>query len=210
MAGQPAPLKGIDHVRAVGDTIADQGIVSVKSPKATLVIGAGDAESYRITAEVKLVDKATSTALQVMPDDLLTVAKRAALYASFYRDAPGLNLVPDGVFLGRQEERLGQQETTCRGLNYWPAPTQKDRLEMLKGIEPAQPQGPLACGCASRRIAAMCVSGSTACSWPRSIARSARRGRRPCTSTRGSTAQRQVDSAPRIGVSPRGPDDVRA
>lgn len=133
----PTPIKGIDNVQTVGEVLADQGIITVKDAKATLVIGAADADTYRMTAEVKLVDKATSVALQVMPTDLVNVNKPAALHASFYRDAPGLNLVPT-VYFWDSKKNQWDSKNDIPWYNYWPAPTQKDRLAMMKdgGIEP--------------------------------------------------------------------------
>src|SRR5947208_3256986 len=82
-AAPPTPIKLTDNVQAIGEAVADKGTISVKGPKATLVIGAADADSYRLTAEVKPADKATSVALQVMPADFLDVGKQAALSGSF-------------------------------------------------------------------------------------------------------------------------------
>src|SRR5947209_1359960 len=84
-AAPPAPVKVTDTVQAVGEVTAEQGVLTAKGPKATLIVGAADADSYRLTAEVRFADKAASVVLQVMPTDPADVSKRAALSGSLYR-----------------------------------------------------------------------------------------------------------------------------
>jgi len=51
-AAAPAPTKLLDNVQVIGDARSDKGVISITGPKATLVIGSADADSYRLTAEV--------------------------------------------------------------------------------------------------------------------------------------------------------------
>jgi hypothetical protein len=82
-------VPGIENVRAVGAVVADKGVVTVKGPVATLVIGAADADTYRFTADVKLSDKVRAVSLFVMPSEPTETNKPGLLNGSFYRDAPG-------------------------------------------------------------------------------------------------------------------------
>jgi hypothetical protein len=66
-APMAAPVRGVDNVRAVGEVVADKGVLTARDARATLVIGAADADTYRLMAEVKSADKATRISLYVMP-----------------------------------------------------------------------------------------------------------------------------------------------
>jgi hypothetical protein len=131
-AAPPAPVRLTDHVQAIGDAVADKGLITVKGPKATLVIGAADADSYRMTAEVKLADKATSLSLQVMPADLHDVNKQAALSGSFTRDAPGLKLTASTSFWDDKKNQWASKNDPV-WYSYWPAPAEKPQLAMMEG-----------------------------------------------------------------------------
>ncbi len=83
-AAPPTPVPGMDGVRAAGDVAVDQGVLTVKGAAATLVIGTADADSYRLTAEIKPADRATRISLSLMPTDLTD----AASSRRFIRSAP--------------------------------------------------------------------------------------------------------------------------
>jgi hypothetical protein len=122
----------MDNVRAIGEVVADKGVVTVKGAQATLVIGAADTDTYRLTAEVKLADKATRASLYVMPDDPAVVSKPAVLYGSFYRDAAGLKLQADASLWDAAKQQWGKDNVTTWH-NYWPAPTEKANLALMEG-----------------------------------------------------------------------------
>jgi hypothetical protein len=129
-APPPAPI--LDHVRAIGAVVADKGIVTVKGPAATLVIGKSDADTYRLTAEVKPADKATSVSMYVMPTDVADVSKRAVMWGSFSRDAAGLK-VQANALLWDDEKRQWGRDLVTTWYNYWPAPTEKVNLALMEG-----------------------------------------------------------------------------
>jgi hypothetical protein len=130
---QPMPVKGMDQVSAVGEVTVEKGILTAKGAKVTLIIGAADADTYRITAEVKLADKATRIFVYVMPADPLDANKPAVLNGSFYRDAAGLVLQADASEWDAQKRQWGGNAVTT-WYNYWRAPTDKAGLALLEGI----------------------------------------------------------------------------
>src|SRR5262249_43158987 len=75
-----APVRGMDNVRTIGEVVVDKDVLTARDAPATLVIGTAEADTYRLTAEVKFVDKATGVELYVMPIDPAEVNKPAALY----------------------------------------------------------------------------------------------------------------------------------
>jgi hypothetical protein len=131
-APPPAPVQGIDNVRALGDVVVDKGVLTPKGAKVTLVIGPDDADAYRVTAEVKLADKATRIALYVMPTDPADVNKPAALYGSFSRDSAGLKLQADANQWDEKKRQWGSNPVTT-WYNYWPAATEKANLALMEG-----------------------------------------------------------------------------
>jgi hypothetical protein len=131
LAAPPAPIPGVDHVRAIGDVAADKGVLTARGATATLVMGADDADTYRLTAEVKPADKATRVFLYLMPTDPADVNKPAALSGSFYRDAPGLQIQADSSNWDAQKKQWSNSDTTW--YVYWPAPTDKVRLALMEG-----------------------------------------------------------------------------
>jgi hypothetical protein len=126
------PGQGQKNVRIVGETAADKGVLTVKGPRATLVIGATDANTYRMTAEVKPADKANRISLYVMPADPADVNKPAALYGSFSRDAAGLKLQAGASQWDAQKKQWGSNSVTT-WYNYWPAPAEKANLALMEG-----------------------------------------------------------------------------
>lgn len=130
----PTPVKGADNVRAVGQATADKGVITAKGALTTLVIGADDLDLYRLTAELKPADKATSMYLQVMPTDVADFMKQAVLYSWISRDAPGLVLSPGAYLWDAKKNTWGGTSQTF--YTYWPAPTQKDRLALVKELTP--------------------------------------------------------------------------
>jgi hypothetical protein len=122
----------VDNVRAVGEVVADKGVLTPKGATTILVIGAPDADTYRLTAEVKPADKATRISLYVMPTDPADVNKPAALYGSFYRDAPGLKLQADASLWDAKKGQWGSDPVTT-WYNYWPAPAEKANLGLVEG-----------------------------------------------------------------------------
>jgi hypothetical protein len=131
-AAPPAPVPGADNVRAAGEVAADKGVLIAKGPKVTLVIGPADADTYRLTAEVKPADKATRIFLSVMPTDATDVNKPAALSGSFYRDAAGLKLQADSSRWDAQKQQWGSDPVTA-WYNYWPAAAEKANLALVEG-----------------------------------------------------------------------------
>jgi hypothetical protein len=127
-----APVQILDNVRAIGEVASDKGIVTVKGPRATLLLGASDADTYRLTAEIKPADKATAIALYAMPTDLAEVNKPAVLYGSFSRDAAGLRLQADAILWDAQKGQWGNDRATT-WYTYWPAPTDKVNLALVEG-----------------------------------------------------------------------------
>jgi hypothetical protein len=130
-APPPAAVPGMDHVRAAGDVAADKGVVTARGA-ATLVLGADNAATYRLTAEVKPADRATRVLLYLMPADPADVTKPAALYASFYRDATGLQLQADASLWDAEKQQWGRDGVTT-WYTYWPAPADKARLALMEG-----------------------------------------------------------------------------
>jgi hypothetical protein len=128
----PAAKKLLDNVQAIGDATAEKGVISITGAKATLVIGSADADSYRMTAEIKFADKATSDTLQVMPSDLADVNKPAALYGWFYRDPAGLSLTANTYFWDTKTGKWDSKNDAAY-YTYWPAPTNKGALAQLDG-----------------------------------------------------------------------------
>jgi hypothetical protein len=126
------PVPGVDHVRAIGEVAVDKGVLTIKSATATLVIGAADADTYRLTAEVKPADKATRIGVYLMPADPADANKPALLYGSFYRDAPGLQLQADSSQWDAQKGQWGSNSDVTWYI-YWPAPTDKVRLALMEG-----------------------------------------------------------------------------
>jgi hypothetical protein len=131
-APPPAPVPGVANVRAVGEVVADKGALTAKSPQVTLVIGAADADTYRLTAEVKPADKATRVSVYVMPSDPANVNQPAALYGSFYRDASGLKLQADASQWDAAKRQWGSNAVTT-WYSYWPAATEKANLALMEG-----------------------------------------------------------------------------
>jgi hypothetical protein len=131
-AAPPAPVKVSDDVRAAGDVTADKGVVTVKGAKATLILGADSADTYRLTAEVKPVDRATSVSLQVMPADPHDTGKPAVLHGWFNRDASGLVVSADTYFWDEKRSKWDSKNDPA-WYTYWPAPTDKARLALLDG-----------------------------------------------------------------------------
>jgi hypothetical protein len=127
-----AQVKGMDKVRAIGEVVADRGILTARSLRTTLVIGAADAQTYRLTAEVLLADKVTRVELYVMPADPADRTKPAALYGSFARDAAGLRLEADASRWDAKKQQWGHHAVTT-WYDYWPAPTDKARLALVEG-----------------------------------------------------------------------------
>jgi hypothetical protein len=131
-AAPPAGTQVQVHVRAIGDVGVDSGVLTARGYKATLVIGPADADLYRVTAEVKPADKATRVFLLVMPADPSDANKPAALYGSFYRDAPGLKLQADSSQWDAAKRQWGSDNVSA-WYNYWPAPTEKASLALMEG-----------------------------------------------------------------------------
>jgi len=136
-AAAPAPVAGVDNVRAVGEVVADNGVLTVKGASAILVLGPDSADMYRMTAEIKLVDKATVVEVQAMPTDVNDRNKQAALYAGLYRDDTGLTLRCSTSQWDRQKGQWGSNNDPT-WFNYWPAPANKAALALMdgSGIEP--------------------------------------------------------------------------
>jgi hypothetical protein len=122
----------VANVRAIGGVMADKGVLTPKDAGATLVIGAADADTYRLTAEVKPADKATRVSLYVMPVDPADVTKPALLYGSFYRDAAGLKLQADASQWDSQKRQWGSHAVSS-WYSYWPAPSEKANLALMAG-----------------------------------------------------------------------------
>jgi hypothetical protein len=125
---QQAPAQVLDNVRTVGEVVADKGVLTVKGAKATLLIGKPDADTYRLTAEVKLADKATCGYLQVMPADGKNANKQAVLHAFFCRDAPGLKIQASTY---RWDAHKGQWGATTTSSG-----TTTGRLRLRKPLSP--------------------------------------------------------------------------
>jgi hypothetical protein len=128
----PARIAGMDNVRAVGDVVADQGVLTVKAGNATVVIGAADADNYRLTTEVKLVDKVSGVSVYVMPTDPADVNKPAVFHGSFTRDAPGGQLQVHSALWDMQKGQWGSNSDTTWYV-YWPFATDKARLALMEG-----------------------------------------------------------------------------
>jgi hypothetical protein len=131
-ASPPAPVKLSDNVRAAGDVAADKGVITVKGAAATLVLGADDADAYRLTAEVQPADKATAVSFRVMPADVRDVNKPAVLYGHFSRDAPGLQLQAS-TSRWDAKKKLWDSNNDVTWYKYWPAPADKAALALLEG-----------------------------------------------------------------------------
>jgi hypothetical protein len=126
------PVKVLPNVGAIGEVVADKGMFAPKGARAILVIGAADADMYRLTAEVKPADKVTGISLYVMPADPADVNKPALLYGSFRRDAAGLLLQADASQWDNQKRQWGSNSVTT-WYYYWPAPTDKAKLALVEG-----------------------------------------------------------------------------
>jgi hypothetical protein len=122
----------LPHVRALGAVVADKGALTAKDARVTLVIGVADADTYRLTAEVKPVGKATRVALYVMPISPGDINQPAVLYGSFFRDAAGIKLQADASQWDFAKRQWGRG-ATATWYNYWPAPTEKANLALMEG-----------------------------------------------------------------------------
>jgi len=131
-APTPSPIPGVENVRVIGEMTADKSILTVKGPAATLVIGSPDSDNYRLTAEMKCADKATSVSIFLMPTDPSDVNKPAALNASIYRDAPGIRIQASSSQWDAQKKQWGSNSVVT-WYNYWPAPTDKVNLALVEG-----------------------------------------------------------------------------
>src|SRR5262249_27504152 len=126
------PAKVADNIRAIGKVAADKGVLTAKDARVLLVIGPANADTYRLTAEVKPADKATSVSLYVMPNDPADVNKPAVLYGSFYRDAAGLMLQANASQWDTKKRQWGSNNVTT-WYKYWPASTDKATLALVGG-----------------------------------------------------------------------------
>jgi hypothetical protein len=131
-AAPPTGTQVLPNVRAIGDVAVESGLLTVKVASATLVIGKADTDTYRLTAEIKLADKATAVSLYVLPTDPADVSKPALLYGSFHRDAAGLTLQADASQWDADKRQWGHQPVTT-WYTYWPAATEKARLALMEG-----------------------------------------------------------------------------
>jgi hypothetical protein len=136
-ASPPAAIEGVDHVRAIGDVAVNQGAVTAKGPKTTLLIGPDDAINYRVTAQVKAGEKVRRVMVYVMPADPADLARQAALYAAFYRDAAGSQFITDtSVWDPTSQQWASNNDATW--YTYWPLPTDQSNLARIEtsGIAP--------------------------------------------------------------------------
>lgn len=128
----PAPTSPLKDVQAIGDVAVDKDTVTVKAATAILILGASDADTYRLTAEIKLPEKAGGPTFLVMPADVNDPEKYAVLKGYFFRDLPGLSLgTSTYLWDGGIAKWIGKPDA----LNYvyWPAPTHKAGLAQLEG-----------------------------------------------------------------------------
>jgi hypothetical protein len=131
-ADPPAAIAGVDHVRVLGDVAVDHGVITAKGPKAALVIGADDADMYRVTVEVKPAELGRRVFVQIMSADPGDTAKQAVLYAGFYRDQDRGRFVSDAS----QWDSTTQQWTGANDVTwytYWPAATDAATLALVEG-----------------------------------------------------------------------------
>lgn len=137
-AQPPVPVKGVDNVRVLGEVVVEGRAVATKSPKATFVLGADDADLYRLTAELRLADKADTALLQIMPTDLKNFAKPAVLYGWISRDPTGRLLTPGVYFWDAEKKAWSSNNNSVIYYTYWPLDTQKDRIALMKdsGLPP--------------------------------------------------------------------------
>jgi hypothetical protein len=138
-AAAPPVSRPLPGVEAVGEVAVENDTLLVKGPTATLVIGAADADAYRVTAEVQPAAKAGATLVQVMPADPRDFARPAALYASLGREGTGLWLQPS-TYRYDDKAKAWADNKDLTYLHYKPAPTDKAGQALVAGLNPA-PQG---------------------------------------------------------------------
>jgi hypothetical protein len=125
-ATPPTPVKLAEQVQAIGEVMHAEGVVTGKAAKSTLLIGPADGDAYRVTAELKLVDRVVGNAIQVMPIEPSDFQRSAALHATFTRDAAGVNLQASTyAWNGAGNKWVSRADTTWH--YYWPVETDKRR-----------------------------------------------------------------------------------
>ncbi len=129
-AAGPALTRLSADVQAVGDVSQERGLFTVKSATATLILGAADGDNYRVSAELKMADRAGGPTVQMMPADVHDVNRRAALYGYVSRGADGLSL-QTSTYLWDRGTGKWDSKADALWYTYWPAATDKARLAQL-------------------------------------------------------------------------------
>jgi hypothetical protein len=132
VAAPPVAIEGVANVRAIGEVVMAESVLTAKGAKTVLVIGADDADTFRTTAEVKPADKANHIFVQVIPTDVSDVSKRAVLYAGIYRDATGLQFKSETSEWDTANGQWGSNNDPA-WLTYWPLPTDTANLALVEG-----------------------------------------------------------------------------
>jgi hypothetical protein len=129
-AAPPPASRPFKDVQVTGEATADRSELAVKGPTATVVIGAPDSTSYRLTAEVQPVARAGSFYVQVMPADPQDFNKPAALHAYVSRDADGIQL-GSGTYRWDAKTNQWADNRDAAYYRYWPAKTDQAGLALV-------------------------------------------------------------------------------